>query len=99
MRGRSVARSESDVIMTDLPPVGVEKLLEQESAQDLHDAKAIRLGQTKPKTVHPVRTRLAHPGWGVTTVWGWRCMGTLLDETSVIIRATQRAREVLRQRL
>jgi hypothetical protein len=48
------------VIMTDLPPVGVEKLLEQESAQDLRHAKAIRLGQTGPKMVHPVRKRSAH---------------------------------------
>jgi hypothetical protein len=33
-----VERSGSDVIMTDLPPIGVEKFLEQESAQDLHHA-------------------------------------------------------------
>ncbi|MGO9811844.1 MAG: hypothetical protein ACLP53_13855, partial [Isosphaeraceae bacterium] len=58
----SVARSGSDVIMTDLPPVGVEKFLEQESAQGLDHAEAIRLGQIGPKTVQPVRTRSAHPG-------------------------------------
>ena len=40
------------MIMTDLPPVGVEKFLEQESAQGLDHAEAIRLGQIGPKTVH-----------------------------------------------
>ncbi len=50
------------MIMTDLPPVGVEKFLEQESAQGLDHAEAIRLGQIGPKTVQPVRTRSAHPG-------------------------------------
>jgi hypothetical protein len=58
----SVARIGSDVIITDLPPVGVKKFLEKESAQVLDHAEAIRLWQVGPKTVQPIPTRSAHPG-------------------------------------
>ena len=50
------------MIMTDLPPVGVEKFLEQESARVCTTRRRFGSGRLDQRTVHPVRTRSAHSG-------------------------------------
>lgn len=86
--------------MLHLPPVGVEKLSDQNLAQRVDQVEVIGLGQVGPLEGQPGRARPVHPanGRGGTGGRRRRCMTTLRDKNSVVSQSSQPASAELTRR-